>query len=130
MGDQATLRAERIAAKKRENDLKATIEYLKSNLETAKLKNKKESEENKLLMERYQHETSNKIRLLEESIRLQDESTTIAKEARNQIREDIQSKFDKQLRALLTVREGGLNTHIYLSLTHTYIYILLCPSCI
>jgi hypothetical protein len=105
MGDQATLRAERIAAKKRENDLKATIEYLKSNLETAKLKNKKESEENKLLMERYQHETSNKIRLLEESIRLQDESTTIAKEARNQIREDIQSKFDKQLRALLTVSE-------------------------
>lgn len=103
MGEQATLRAERIAAKKKEKDLEATIEYLKLNLEKEKQNNKKSNEENKALLERYQTETSNKIKLLEESIRLQDESSSIASDARNQIREDIQSKFDKQLRALLTV---------------------------
>lgn len=97
------MRAERISFKKREKDLETTIDYLKKSLKSENQKLLKVKEDQNNLMLRYQTETSAKISKLEEAIRLQDESGAIAIEARNQIREDIQSKFDKQLRALLTV---------------------------
>ena len=89
-------------AKRREAKLENEVKNLRQALEKAQKDSRRLEHESGSASVRYRSETDAKIRLLEETIRLQDESEVIAAEAREQIRDEIQTKFDRQLRALLT----------------------------
>jgi len=96
------LKAVRSLARRKEAALAEEVRQLKEALCATEAAAAQSAEAAAAALERYKSETGAKMRLLEESLKLQDESELIAKEARAQIRDEIQSKFDKQLRALLT----------------------------
>mmetsp|Transcript_74461 Transcript_74461/g.149864 ORF Transcript_74461/g.149864 Transcript_74461/m.149864 type:complete len:613 (+) Transcript_74461:34-1872(+) len=100
--EQDNLRSVRQLAKKREAALEEECRQLRERYESEKFAHSSAVGESSKGLERYRSETTAKIRLLEESLRLQDESEVVAEEARSQIKQEIQSKFDKQLRALLS----------------------------
>jgi hypothetical protein len=105
--DAESLRAVKALAKKKEQALEEDAKQLRAALAEERRSAAQRKEEDGSALERYKAETGAKMRLLEESLRLQDESEVIADEARAQIRDEIQTKFDKQLRALLTEIEDS-----------------------
>lgn len=100
--ESENLRAFKALAKKKQQALEEDAKQLRAMLAEERRRAAERAEEDESALERYKTETQAKMRLLEESLRLQDESDVIAAEARAQIRDEIQAKFDKQLRALLT----------------------------
>lgn len=100
--ESENLRAFKALAKKKQQALEEDAKQLRAMLAEERRRAAERAELDESALERYKAETQAKMRLLEESLRLQDESDVIAAEARAQIRDEIQAKFDKQLRALLT----------------------------